>query len=643
MTDSFFARVVSSFGDVFSFCLLSYRSHSLRAVSWSVSCGCSNSIEHETYIDFFVPDEIEFNFNSTTENKQGFSCIDAQGNDICNVPIHDFDGGFTLDKYGSVVCTSDNYIISLESRDGVIIKLVFSWESNSDTYKRSPSILASSVEGSISFPNKNPIIFAGHGWIKKVDYFCESKLNSFRYSGQIFGVTSRGLNFCISCSTSQPAIVEIQDSNSFHRTEIGFQVRDSWISPCTFQSYPAVIDAEIHEENIALRILTQVNDLEICSIVSEGKGHTLSSIVGVCSTADGVQGITGTAVFFGREMLSLKCIMSKIGLKVQKHLLATLSSHGRTPIEDRVFKSVFAPIKVLVERGGKSWRSFLFCVVSNLFAKKNFECLKYLQAVELLHVGSLIIDDIEDESHVRRGGPCIHHLYTTSQAINSGCAAFFSALHVAGIDDLPPEKALKIHQLVMNTLRLGHNGQGLDICGLHEITKDNVDDPQQLQELVDYIHETKTGELVSFICSFACVLSEYSEIITNSLSSFGRKIGTAFQIIDDTLDLSVPEDDSKYAEDIRNGKLTYPFVKALQGLDPNKRKYFLNKFLTQPLSSVDLKELITLIQSTHAVQLSQQDAKNIIIEAWRTIDPLLPSSIQKQYLHALCCYIFHKR
>ena len=90
------------------------------------------------------------------------------------------------------------------------------------------------------------------------------------------------------------------------------------------------------------------------------------------------------------------------------------------------------PIREITDRGGKGWRSYAAITCCDIVGGDSRKFVEWLAMPELMHVGSLIVDDVEDKSVVRRGGPTAHMLYGEAQAINSGTAAYFIAQKLLG-------------------------------------------------------------------------------------------------------------------------------------------------------------------------------------------------------------------
>lgn len=92
-------------------------------------------------------------------------------------------------------------------------------------------------------------------------------------------------------------------------------------------------------------------------------------------------------------------------------------------------EAISKPIWDLLERGGKRWRPLLMKLAYTIIREKENDIInKFFIIPELIHNGTLIVDDIEDDSRTRRGRPCIHKLFGKDIAINAGNALYYLPL-----------------------------------------------------------------------------------------------------------------------------------------------------------------------------------------------------------------------
>ncbi len=171
-------------------------------------------------------------------------------------------------------------------------------------------------------------------------------------------------------------------------------------------------------------------------------------------------------------------------------------------------------------------------------------------AVELLHAGSLIVDDIEDQSATRRGAPALHHLVGLPVALNTGNWMYFWALELLATA-APPS----ILRAAVATLARCHRGQALDlavcVCEL----------PQgEVAGVVAATTALKTGSLMELAATLGAAAAGASAGVVGSFSRFGHAFGVGLQMLDDLGGIISARRADKGAEDLRNGRPTWPWA-----------------------------------------------------------------------------------
>jgi geranylgeranyl pyrophosphate synthase/predicted secreted hydrolase len=244
-----------------------------------------------------------------------------------------------------------------------------------------------------------------------------------------------------------------------------------------------------------------------------------------------------------------------------QYLLNTLNLH--------IFsKTILSPLRDMIDRGGKAWRSFIYILCIDCVGGDSRKFEHWLSFPEILHVGSLMIDDIQDQSDVRRGGPACHLLHGIAQTINAGTAAYFLPLHslIEQTPDLTTEMKLKMYESIFFTLRAAHVGQGLDIYGLDYLMNDSIEtgDSLPLEQAILCIHRLKSGVPAGSLARMGAMIGGGTKEQCDVLEKYVQSLGIAFQIIDDVLNLRGFENDAKQrGEDIMAGKITFPIAKAM--------------------------------------------------------------------------------
>ena len=204
--------------------------------------------------------------------------------------------------------------------------------------------------------------------------------------------------------------------------------------------------------------------------------------------------------------------------------------------------------RYLLEAGGKRVRPTLTLLTSQLGGGVDDRVLTAATALEITHLASLYHDDVMDEAHMRRGVPSAQTVWGNSVAILSGDLLFARASKlIASLG----EDAIRLQADTFERLCLGQ---------LHEtIGPREGEDPIEhyIQVLAD-----KTGSLIAAAARIGISFSEASAAFEAQVEEFGEKIGVAFQLVDDVIDLSAEfEETGKVAgTDLRAGVVTLPLL-----------------------------------------------------------------------------------
>ena len=207
-----------------------------------------------------------------------------------------------------------------------------------------------------------------------------------------------------------------------------------------------------------------------------------------------------------------------------------------------------ATSRYLLEAGGKRVRPVLTLMTAQLGEGNTSDVLLAAQAIEITHVASLYHDDVMDDAPSRRGVPTAHNVWGNSVAILTGDLLFARASKIGA---QLGERVLALQAETFERLCLGQ---------LRETLGPRPDeDPiaHYLQVLSD-----KTGSLISAAAQVGVILSNAPKEYLEPVAVYGEKIGVAFQLIDDIIDLS-PEADNTgktAGTDLRAGVATLPVL-----------------------------------------------------------------------------------
>lgn len=325
--------------------------------------------------------------------------------------------------------------------------------------------------------------------------------------------------------------------------------------------------------------------------------------------------------------------------------------HGRfvSGVDPWVFdKTMIAPLRDLLARGGKAWRAYLFLLCIDAVGGRSEDHRRWVVLPEIMHTGSLIIDDIEDESVVRRGGPTCHVVHGTNVALNAGCNAYFLAMSMVdqAAPTLSPEIKCAIYEDLHVALRAGHTGQGMDILGVDHLLNPSADGLPNTTALLQHVrttHRLKTGAFAAVLAKIAVVLGGGTCDQARCMSDYFEEVGLAFQMVDDVINVR-DRSSSKHGEDIKMGKFTDPMVKHMAKITKAEDcRRFTDGIRARPQDITTIERLCSEMEGSGALVDSETDARQIVDEAWKKLSPVLPMTFFKIMLRALGLFVLSAR
>ena len=219
-------------------------------------------------------------------------------------------------------------------------------------------------------------------------------------------------------------------------------------------------------------------------------------------------------------------------------------------------------LRDFLSRPGKEFRARLVEISWTLGGGKGLVPRDLSLLVELLHAGSLIIDDIEDESTYRRGKPALHRAYGVPRALNAGNLLYFLPLSLLRRMTLSEGIELELHRRFNDTLVRCHHGQALDVgCRVSELSQHEV------LATVEASTRLKTGSLTELATTVGAVAARAPWEVECALSAFGRELGVALQMLDDWGGIMSQKRLHKGHEDLVLERLTWPWAWLATSLD----------------------------------------------------------------------------
>jgi len=307
-------------------------------------------------------------------------------------------------------------------------------------------------------------------------------------------------------------------------------------------------------------------------------------------------------------------------------------------------KAIAEPIWEFLDRGGKRWRPALFLLICEALGKDSKDFLDFAIIPEVIHNGTLMVDDVEDSSELRRGKPCTYRLFGIDIAVNAGNTMYFLPLItvINNKNKLSKEKTNHIYEIYIQEMINLSLGQAMDIAWHRGLANaDKITEKHYLQ-MCAY----KTGTLARMAARMAAVLADADGELVEKLGRFAEAVGVAFQMQDDVLDLTGTEFAEKKGArgmDITEGKRTLMVIHTLRKAKPKDGKRLV-EILKMHTSDQKLRnEAIHIMENYGSIEYTKKFAKKLVQESWSEVDKLLPPSNAKERLRAFATYLIERK
>ena len=465
----------------------------------------------------------------------------------------------------------------------------------------------------------------------------------------------------------QGSFVILIDKNGkrHHSTNYSFRpAGETWTSTRTFNEYPTRWQLVAPDFGLELAIEAAFEEQEFATVISkpafwEGRMNVTGKMRG--KKVSGPAYIERHGYTNSNDLNSFLKAVSKETLRsIRKiipltpdrdrleEMLSKKGNHNFTQWLDRkaYINTFIKPIREITDRGGKSWRSYAIVACCDVVGGHSQPAIDWLALPELMHVGSLIVDDVQDRSDVRRGGPAAHILHGDAIAINSGTAAYFIGQICIYLMDMEFENKVKVYNWYFESMRASHSGQAMDLMGLGYMMPEALrsdSTARLLSKRVIATHRLKSAAPASYLARIGALIGSATPEQSEALANYYEKLGIAFQIIDDTLNIKGFKDDLKTkAEDITAGKITYPIAVALGKLNKKDRARLWEIVSAKTSDLTLIAEAVALLDKHHVIQQCEKEAGAMLEKAWKRLDPLLKDSMVKLNMRAFGWFVLER-
>ena len=274
----------------------------------------------------------------------------------------------------------------------------------------------------------------------------------------------------------------------------------------------------------------------------------------------------------------------------------------------------------LVEAGGKRLRPLLTLISAQFGDPSNYDIIKAAVCCELTHLATLYHDDVMDDAVLRRGVISANKKWDNAVAILTGDYLFSKVSDM--LADIGPE-AVKLQAKTFERLVIGQIKE----------TQGKSEGLSQIDHYMKVVAD-KTGSLIATSARFGALLSGASPTVVETLTKFGEKIGVAFQVADDLLDIASNETASGKTPgtDLKEGIPTLVTLFVMADNDPADKE-LIHK-LNKPISDDDLPNVILELRKHKALKKVQDYLSQVATEANDLLIDL-PAGAAKEALNNL--------
>ena len=264
-------------------------------------------------------------------------------------------------------------------------------------------------------------------------------------------------------------------------------------------------------------------------------------------------------------------------------------------------------LKYVIKTKGKQFRPILCLLASRLNGKPNNNTYLSASTVEILHVATLLHDDVVDESNIRRGWPTVNSIWKSKLAILIGDYMFSRSLN--NISQLNNLEHISILADISQRLSEG------EILQIENSINKDMSEDIYFKMIAD-----KTASLISASCKLGYI-SNSSDERKNNIENFGEYLGIAYQLKDDLFDvLGKLKDTGKPSQlDLKKNMLTLPYINILTKVSNKDKKRIISN-LKYYSKRNNLSEIKNLISDLGGIKFTEDKIKEFSSKAYDELE-----------------------
>ena len=278
----------------------------------------------------------------------------------------------------------------------------------------------------------------------------------------------------------------------------------------------------------------------------------------------------------------------------------------------------------IISGGGKRLRPALVLLSSGIFGEIQTQHHQLAAIVEFIHTATLLHDDVVDESQMRRGKSTANQLFGNAASVLVGDFLYSRAFQM-----MVKLQNMRVMEILSETTNIIAEGEVLQLLNIHNADVTELD-------YLKVIH-FKTAKLFEAATRLGAVLSGANDADETALAHYGMRLGTAFQLIDDVLDLSgdVGQIGKNLGDDLSEGKPTLPLLIAMHRGSATEAATIRNAIQLGGLD--ELPAVLAAVNNTDALNYVRKLAASEAAIGCAAIAHL-PDSVNKQALIDLATF-----
>lgn len=297
---------------------------------------------------------------------------------------------------------------------------------------------------------------------------------------------------------------------------------------------------------------------------------------------------------------------------------------SRMPLLDKI-------TRYIVKRKGKQIRPMFVFLSCRMFGNGEMPDAGYRGAalVELLHTATLVHDDVVDDAYERRGFFSINALWKNKIAVLVGDYLLSKGLLLS-----LENKDFRLLEITSDAVRRMSEGELLQIEKARRL--------DITEEVYFEIISNKTASLIAACCAVGAAAAKASDEWIEKARQFGEKVGLAFQIKDDLLDLGDDDIGKSKNVDIKEKKMTLPLIHALSQADKSQREHIIGLIKNHSDKPKKVAEIVDFIRKSNGLGYAREKMEALKEEAFLILDTF-PDNTYRSSLRELVKFTVDRR